>query len=283
MDSETLRTRIISKENAINKLDRKILKLASKLGPKVTKVAKENYKLGLKDWHDIVNQTVGRVGFGYDLDDLRSALRDMDDYVATLNKYKNALVAAEAKENKLSEERVKIIWEFLLQWKAKAADYIRDNTRFIRLYYDTDKEHCEMWNNSRKYIEEMGREEFKARLKELENEVQHYKACVHPIASQVYSYHKDSINEELLDKILTEEAEAKYLDMIERVTDITGEITDASNLEISPQGDIDGIITGKDGVAKIQTIGAGGYNTGRIVNVKRGPIFHFRVLVRRIK
>ena len=82
---------------------------------------------------------------------------------------------------------------------------------------------------------------------------------------------------------MNEEAEAKYLDMIERVTDITGEITDASNLEISPQGDIDGIITGKDGVAKVQTIGAGGYNTGRIVNVKRGPIFHFRVLVRRIK
>ena len=283
MDSETLRSRIIAKENAINKLDRKIIKLASKLGPKAAKVAKENYKLGLKDWHDIVNQTVGRAGFGYDLDDLRSALRDMDDYVATLNKYKNALVAAEAKENKLSEERVKIIWEFLLQWKAKAADYIRDNTKFIKLYYDADKEHCEMWNNSRKYIEEMGREEFKARLKEIEDEVQHYKACVHPMASQVYSYHKDSINEELLDKLLTEEAEAKYLDMIERVTDITGEITDASNLEISPQGDIDGIITGKDGVAKIQTIGAGGYNTGRIVNTRRGQIFHFRVLVRRIK
>ena len=51
-------------------------------------------------------------------------------------------------------------------------------------------------------------------------------------------------------------------------------ITDAAALYIGPEGDINGIIVGTEGKAKIQTIGAGGYNI---------QCFHFRTLIHEIK
>lgn len=53
-----------------------------------------------------------------------------------------------------------------------------------------------------------------------------------------------------------------------------GTITDAAALYIGPEGDINGIIVGTEGKAKIQTIGAGGYNI---------QCFHFRTLIHEIK
>ena len=53
-----------------------------------------------------------------------------------------------------------------------------------------------------------------------------------------------------------------------------GTITDASALYIGPEGDINGYIVGTEGEAKIQTIGAGGYNI---------QCFHFRTLIHEYK
>ena len=73
-----------------------------------------------------------------------------------------------------------------------------------------------------------------------------------------------------LEKDLNEEANRKYDFIIERTNAIVGEITDASGLSIGSKQDLNGFIVGTRGTAKVQTIGAGGYNI---------QCFHFRTLI----
>ena len=63
-----------------------------------------------------------------------------------------------------------------------------------------------------------------------------------------------------------------YIELVEKVTKIVGEITNSDNLHIQA-GDLNGTITGTLGKAKVQTIGAGGWNIQR---------FHYRTLVHKI-
>ena len=78
----------------------------------------------------------------------------------------------------------------------------------------------------------------------------------------------DSVN-----KFLDKEVEARYFKLINDVKKITGNITDARHLSISSKGDLNGYIVGELGTAKVQTIGAGGYNI---------QCFHYRTLVREL-
>ena len=55
-----------------------------------------------------------------------------------------------------------------------------------------------------------------------------------------------------------------------RISIVVGVITDASGLFIGKTGGIEGLIRGTIGVARIETIGAGGYNI---------QCFHYRTLV----
>ena len=82
---------------------------------------------------------------------------------------------------------------------------------------------------------------------------------------------------------IEEEKKNKLLDLMNRVTKVTGTITDASNLHLE-NGDINGIIIGERGKAKVQTISAGGYNEHVILDSgRRGQCFHYRVLINPIK
>lgn len=82
-----------------------------------------------------------------------------------------------------------------------------------------------------------------------------------------------SFDPDWLDKKIEEEKKAKIIDLMTKVSKITGVITNATNLHLE-NGDINGIIIGEDGKARIQTIGAGGWNIQRA---------HLRVLVHEIK
>lgn len=84
----------------------------------------------------------------------------------------------------------------------------------------------------------------------------------------------DQEREAWLDKAMEEEKRAKLIDLIGRIMGTVGTITDAAALHIGPEGDINGYIVGTEGKAKIQTIGAGGYNI---------QCFHFRTLIHEMK
>ncbi len=86
-----------------------------------------------------------------------------------------------------------------------------------------------------------------------------------------------------LEKEIEQEKNNKLIDLMNRVTKITGTITDAKGLYLE-NGDINGIIIGERGKAKVQTIGAGGYNEHIILDSGRhGQCYHFRVLINEIK
>ena len=97
-------------------------------------------------------------------------------------------------------------------------------------------------------------------------------------------YFMKSFDLEKLNKLLTQEKQAKYEDLCNRISDVVGEIQDVSNLSIGNQrGELNGIVKGSKGSARVETIGAGGYNVGEIVNVRQGQVFHYRVLVHKIR
>ena len=97
------------------------------------------------------------------------------------------------------------------------------------------------------------------------------------------SYKDHKFDPEWLDAKIEEEKNNKLIDLMARVTKITGTITDAQYLSVT-NGDLNGHIIGERGKAKIQTIGAGGYNENVILDSGRhGQCYHFRVLVNEIK
>lgn len=78
--------------------------------------------------------------------------------------------------------------------------------------------------------------------------------------------------EEKFRKIEAREADLWLINLYQRVKDITGEVTDCSYLNWGGKC-LDGFVVGKNGKAKVETIGAGGYNIQR---------YHLRVLVHKM-
>lgn len=80
-----------------------------------------------------------------------------------------------------------------------------------------------------------------------------------------YLHHTD----EEFRRLNSKAADAWLIDLYYRVKAITGTITDAKNLRFAGKS-LNGIVYGEDGNARVETIGAGGYNIQR---------YHLRVLV----
>lgn len=78
---------------------------------------------------------------------------------------------------------------------------------------------------------------------------------------------------EWLEKEIEQEKNNKLIDLMNRVSSITGIITDASYLTIK-EGNLNGYIIGQDGKAEVETIGAGGWNI---------QCYHYRTLIKKIK
>lgn len=130
----------------------------------------------------------------------------------------------------------------------------------------------------------MTEDEWKTELKRKKIKEEDLQDSINPLLFEVYDNRQDNkINYEELNEILDKEIEAKYWNMVERVTKVTGEIIDASDLSIGGDGNINGIIIGKEGKAKLETILAGGYNQNIIVNTRRGQVLHYRLIVNKIK
>lgn len=84
-----------------------------------------------------------------------------------------------------------------------------------------------------------------------------------------------SVDTARLDKVIADEKARKYDDLCERIGHVVGEITDCDGLHIGAKsGELNGIVVGTNGKARVETIGAGGYNI---------QVFHYRVLVHKLK
>lgn len=241
--------------------EKEIAKLAKKL-ERIQKAQATNWKVN---------------PYYYDEYDLRSCLKDLEEANKALEGYKMQMSTAEEKAN---SRNVLVIVEFLNAWKERNAKFYEES--FVRYlekraeYLRKEKEFTEWFNNARH--NDPNAEEIMKAFKEMKQEYKANWAFVVYYVERKYNEkvrgYELSFNSEKLKKDLDQEAERKYDFIIERTNAIVGQITDASNLEIGAKHDLNGYIIGTKGIAKVQTIGAGGYNI---------QCFHFRTLINPMK
>ena len=285
MKIEDIKKRIEQKEKQIEKIDRRIKKF-------------EDGKSEKKFWKDqdwLVDRWIRnnpgktkedyKTNFYPDYTDrmdsgIKAANRDKEEAVAQLEKYQRMLAGEEEKRN---TEKIQVIVDFLNKWKEEATAYIENNMEDLNNYYQKNHEYADYYNNSWRDPDR------KEKLKKLDREEKQLKSWVHPWTKECAKWERTGdvsgsqdkvvVNYEKLNEILDKEADDKYWGLVKRIEELAGNIVDARGLEIGPRGNIEGIVVGDKEKVRVETIVAGGWNAGRIVNVKKGPIRHYRTIV----
>ena len=261
---EFITKRIEGKEKEIEKLTKKL--------ERIRKAESTNWQVNPYYYHE---------------SDLKYTLRDIETAQKALDGYKAQLTA---EMEKASSRDVPAIVDFLNGWKVRVIshftnglmeyyiekEYVHELYNEIKGYYytattpeqiayeearNTFRQRCHGYYEKKEFINRWGKPDTKE-VKVRDGEYEWLRP-----------YNGESTLEEALNKLerdLTQEWNRKYDFIIERTNEIVGTITDASNLKVGAKGDLNGYIIGTRGTAKVQTIGAGGYNI---------QCFHFRTLI----
>lgn len=201
--------------------------------------------------------------------DLNRTTRELEKTKKGLAEYQEALVKETEKAN---SRNITVIIEFLDAWKERMSKYyVESLLKYIEAreeWHRVDSEYSDKWQ----YMwNEASKEEYKAFTDAHRRAEKNFYSSWNWLITYI---EKDQINLEKLNKDLQKEADAKYDFIIERTNDIVGQITNANNLKIGAKGDLNGYIIGTNGTAKVQTVGAGGYNI---------QCYHFRTLINQMR
>lgn len=248
MTIEFITKRIDGKKAAVAKLEKKIARIEA---AKATNWEKNPYY--------------------YHESDLKYALRDLEDEKAALAKYEAELIK---EQNKAASRNIKVIIDFLEGWKVRMrAVYAQGFDDYKEAYEERRKERKAYtdWEYSEEY-NKATREERMERRNEYRREERRFNEAWHWVTRYETGYLK--FDWERFERDIKVEAERKYDFIIERTEEIVTKITDASYLRIGAKGDLNGLIKGTTGTAKVTTVGAGGYNI---------QCFHFRTLIHEMK
>lgn len=232
--------------------------------------------------------------------DIESAVDKLEEARQTLANWQAKLDERIAADDYLEANAPEILKDFLESWKQHAIAYYREKRiRFIEYRKElkaqeraarlealqtlpsleryreiykgrelTDSDLANLWprKDVDAFLSERGLEyhQIQRKLNEFGDQ----------ITFRLLEIRDDQEREAWLEKAMEEEKRAKLIDLIGRIMCTVGTITDAAALHIGPEGDINGYIVGTEGKAKIQTIGAGGYNI---------QCFHFRTLIHEMK
>ena len=279
MTAQEYQERIAKVEEKIAKIEKRIKKWSEGLSEEAKEMAKKRCRgeLTYKQWSEWFEEnyrdpTVCNQESDYKAPnayEYLAALFDLKEEQGKLEKYKYTVVKL---ANFEKEEKIPALVEFLNNWKKETKEYI------IELANTLDELKEANYNLYLKFgISYTQSEEYQNNIGIIRS--------MPGIVRDIYdSRSVNSVDEKRLDKILEREATAKYKDLVKRISTIVGNIEDVSDLSIGRQsGELNGIVKGDKGKAKIFTIGAGGENTDIIVNSKHGQIYHYRVLVKPVK
>lgn len=174
--------------------------------------------------------------------------------------YKNKLEDIEGAKDKLDEAE-----QIVKNWQDKL-------DRQIKIELTLSNEVPEAFKQARaELVEEWVASDIRAR----EAMIQKKKELSYKDFRKLYRYTEEESlrhTDEEFRKIEEREADMWLINLYNRVKEITGEVTDCRYLHWGGKC-LDGYVVGKAGKAKVETIGAGGYNIQR---------YHLRVLVHKV-
>jgi len=216
----------------------------------------------------------------YSESDLRWANRDLEDAKAALEKYQQQL---KMEQEKAASRNVTAILEFLNRWKAHVMEYYGEGLKALHAERKSIRKLEEEARGNDELRKEVDRrqkayrEKIRGKFERQEYEIWGRKRTqtvkVAPGEWEHLAPYVKATFEEGMDILraeLDKEAARKYDDIINRVTAITGTITDASQLTVGAKGELNGYVYGERGCVRVHTIGAGGYNI---------QCFHYRTIV----
>ena len=208
----------------------------------------------------------------YNENDLKWTTKDLENAKASLVNYQQQLATETEKAN---SRNISAIVEFLEQWKARVTSYYNDQfPKYLearKAWRETASKNCDWHNHGAWQMRKDNPEEYNR----IEREYKAAKAKYNARWSFIFDYvDGNTFDDAKLAKHLQRDADAKYDFIIERTNAIVGTITDATDLHIGDKGDLNGYIKGTRGTAKVETIGAGGYNI---------QCFHFRTLIKEVR
>lgn len=208
----------------------------------------------------------GKNPYYYIESDLNRAETDLINAKDQLAKYQDKVSVEQQRINTY----VPVIEEFLDKWFSNAYEWherkAKEYTDILEECIKKEKELEKKCKSSSCWTE------YHKAVKEINAE---YMDKINTAAAVIKDYMIGcELDQERLTKHLTAEKNKKRQKLVNRVTEIVGEITDAAGLFIGNNGDINGFVKGTKSNASLETITAGGYNI---------QCFHFRVLVREVK
>lgn len=220
-----------------------------------------------------------------------------EENLKTLNEQLNI---ENAKLQYLQDEIPQVIKDFMLNWKNQVVKYFKD----LSESYEVDLQKYQSFKNKKYFEYELSHPQEFPHIKDFDpsenyiTRVSSYKTIreieCQPdyvrVSESFYAKYQDPMFKSFkqnhfdldwLDKETTKTMNKKLINLMQRVSKITGKIINA-DLYIK-HGDLNGIIYGESGTCRIETIDAGGYNNDTILDSGRhGQIYHFRVLVKKL-
>lgn len=278
---ETLKASVLKAEEKVEKCKATIERHKKALEKKLAKLSSFGVTLeNLEAMKDVGRQNGGDIYWEiceieWKLKDIEGATKKLKEAEAILANWNEKLEKEVGKEATIKNEVPEVIKTFLENWKKMAYDW------HLKRYADFQVYSRKLDEEVKKAEAELGILPHREKRKALEEKGLDYKSVQAKKANFAGGavIHMCTIRNEKerlawLNKSLEEEKKAKTLDLLNRVNHVVGKITDAKGLRVSEKGNLDGIIVGTKGKAKIETIGAGGWNI---------QCFHYRILVHKVK
>lgn len=211
-------------------------------------------------------------------EDIKGATRKLKDAQSVLENWQNKLKKAIEEEMFLEENTPQVIKDFLENWKTMAYDWhvkrFHDYKIFVKeLDQKVEEAKLECIKSTSDYSENIMYNYLIERGLDYRSIRDQKINFAGAMVLKMCEFRDEAERLAWLEKELEEEKRRKMFDLINRIIAITGKITDASLLEVSPKGNLDGIVKGEKGMVNVQTIGAGGFNI---------QCFHYRTLVHKV-